>query len=630
MTFSSWPGYLTGDRWSRHTVPVDIDSPPRAVYKRRLGLLECKFDQATQRHGQSDTFVRLRVTLPSPANAEGEQEIEAYMARMVLAWATAREQHPLLSAAVHDAEGDSAVPGVRPREFRYAPPPGGDEALRNARETVLVHRVKRQELEEAMDGVQDRRILNGERVLLDQGSCLARLVLVRSDENPLQLGFFLVISHVISDGLSVFKLVNELFTLASSASLPTPPAPTAFRLLDDFLCPSTSLRLQPWQVSAAILRAWSIGRSDSDDLLSRLPLANEEHYPAIPVPPSTSLPPPTTATEVPPTAPQTRPSTTSHPSIPRKRWLWAIHRVLLGIRYQRYPRSLAIPRIAYPNPPVQAQNRWPQVRFSRETSSRLIALCKQEGISPSMLLYSLISLSVSNIFATGHPTAPYHPIILGFPFSFRPFLSREAVSAPSVSSSDPASDLAIRITFGQIHLPNLPLDPQNPNDATKIRQTAFRGARLAKEQFARKLAPDARSRSLFMAEAYSLVLKRLFSGAGKPPITYEEPKTALNPSMIGDVSRILSTTFPLPPSSPSSPSTPKREIRLSALLLGTRLHRGEGMLLEALTWDGMITLCLGVDDGLIARETVDRLLGGIREVGEVVAWGRVKSGEQLA
>lgn len=43
------------------------------------------------------------------------------------------------------------------------------------------------------------------------------------------------------------------------------------------------------------------------------------------------------------------------------------------------------------------------------------------------------------------------------------------------------------------------------------------------------------------------------------------------------------------------------------------------MLLEAFTWDERVTLCLGVDDGLVDPGLVDELLDGVRQLGEAVA-----------
>ncbi|GAA5904036.1 hypothetical protein JCM6882_003806 [Rhodosporidiobolus microsporus] len=633
MSWSTWPGFRAGHRWEQANLPSSPDDDaPRQEWRRPLGLLELKFDLSTQRAGQSDTFLRLSVSLePAAGEAAAKEAQNAFLSRMLLAWTLARARHPLLAATVHDSAEAHSIPSVQAREFRYRPPTTAEEAIDEARETVLVHEGEGT-VEEAMDEVQSRYILNGERVLLDQGRCLARLVLVRSEKSPERLGFFLVISHIISDGLSVFKLVNELFSLTSSPSLPTPSPPPTFRSLADYLS-SAPTPLPPYEVPNEALSAWPLVLPP-ETLLSRLPLPNEEHYPVIPLPPSASppVPPPASATELPSAPPSPPPSAppSPQPSPARARWFWAFHRVLLTQRAERFPRTLFMPRLAYPEKPPQARTRWPQLRFSKETSAMLLTLCKREGVSPSMLLYSLISLSISRILAAEHPSAPYHPVIIGFPFSFRPFLLPSPPSAPPSSSgaapthSNPSSDLAIRITFWQIHLPSLPLDPNDPSAEKELRAAVMRGAKLAKRQFAERLAPEPEKRSAFIAEAYSLVLQRLLNGVGNNPIPYDEPKTALNASMIGDVDRLLPTAFPLPPpavSSSSSSSPSSGQLRLSNLLIGTRLHNGEGLLLEALTWDGQITLCLGVDDGLVSSEVVERLLEGVREAGEVVARG---------
>lgn len=46
------------------------------------------------------------------------------------------------------------------------------------------------------------------------------------------------------------------------------------------------------------------------------------------------------------------------------------------------------------------------------------------------------------------------------------------------------------------------------------------------------------------------------------------------------------------------------------------------MLMEAYTWDGMLTVCLGVDDGLMRGEDVEELLEGIRKIGQIIAGER--------
>ena len=125
-----------------------------------------------------------------------------FFARLVHAWARVRARHPLLGATVRDAaevgerEGHLHLP--RPREFRYEVPGDEEEALRRAWETVLVK--ESEEVGKRMEEVLDVRILNGPRVLLDQGRCLARLVVVRdTSAGPARKhGLFLVVSHVVS------------------------------------------------------------------------------------------------------------------------------------------------------------------------------------------------------------------------------------------------------------------------------------------------------------------------------------------------------------------------------------------------------------------------------------------------
>ncbi|BGP32439.1 hypothetical protein JCM10296v2_004220 [Rhodotorula toruloides] len=622
MTFSEWPGYRAGHRWTQEDVVVEGDDsalPPamrrRTAWVRSLGVLECKFDKATQLVGQSDTFVRLKVSLPVDEGGETVDEAvrDSFVGRVLLAWASLRAKHPLLACTVHDARAEigSDIPLVQTRQFRFVPPATDDEACERAWRTMLVHDVDG-DLDIAMDELQDQHVLNGERVLLDQTACLARLVLIRPRSSA-DLGFFLIISHIISDGLSVFKLVNELFTLASSPSLPPPPSPPTFARLATHL----SGRLSPptWSLPDEIASSWQLTLAE-DAVFPHLPLANEEHYPVLPLLPPRRPTPPVQPTENPsriasPASPQHSPPTT-----PQLRWLWAITRTILLRRQSRFPRTLHVPRSPHSLPPPQARNRWPRLRLERELSSRVIRFCKTHSVSPSMLLYSLIALSLANVLKSAHPDAPYHPIVLGFPFSARPFLLSRPADSPQQPCSDPSADLAIRITFGSIHLPTLPLDPANRSKADEIRQAALRGARLAKEQFAKRLAPDQTSRTVFLAGMYGLILDRLLNSTGKNPIPYNEEKTALNASMIGDVDRLLATRFP---SSSDLANSPSRAIRVHDILIGTRLHRGEGMLLEAFTWDRMITVCLGVDDHLISPEVVEALLSGIRTFAEVVA-----------
>lgn len=180
----------------------------RTAWVRPLGVLECKFDKATQLVGQSDTFIRLKMSLPVVDGWEMVDEAvrDSFLERLLLAWAVLRARHPLLACTVHDApsEAGSDIPLIQTRQFRFVPPASDDEAFARAWRTMLVHDVD-DDLDAAMEDVQDKHVLNGERVLLDQATCLARLVIVRSRRST-DLGFLLIISHVVRVPLRIVHL----------------------------------------------------------------------------------------------------------------------------------------------------------------------------------------------------------------------------------------------------------------------------------------------------------------------------------------------------------------------------------------------------------------------------------------
>lgn len=125
----------------------------------------------------------------------------------------------------------------------------------------------------------------------------------------------------------------------------------------------------------------------------------------------------------------------------------------------------------------------------------------------------MISMALVRILAAAHPSKPYHPVVLGFPFSSRPFCDRQPTRYVADESllgfSNPLVDVALRITFSQIHLPSVPLDPRASKDRRQIRWQALQSARLAKRQFARMLEPEQLTRDLLHAEAYGRILDRV-------------------------------------------------------------------------------------------------------------------------
>lgn len=80
-------------------------------------------------------------------------------------------------------------------------------------------------------------------------------------------------------------------------------------------------------------------------------------------------------------------------------------------------------------------------------------------------------------------------------------------------------------------------------------------------------------------------------------------------AVIGDLDRLLPNRFDIPVD--SDQATP---LVLSDLLIGTRLHAGEGMLLEVYTWDQRLTLSVGFDRNLVARELVDGILERVERI----------------
>ena len=117
-----------------------------------------------------------------------------------------------------------------------------------------------------------------------------------------------------------------------------------------------------------------------------------------------------------------------------------------------------------------------------------------------MLLYSCISLAVSDYLYRINEARRHSnplPIVIGFPCSCRPFLDPER--------PETATDLAIRITFGQIALPGEAVEIKPGSKSLRFR--LVQGARLAKRQFVQRFDPS--DRGFFLADTYMRTLDRL-------------------------------------------------------------------------------------------------------------------------
>ncbi|GAA5893662.1 uncharacterized protein JCM6883_003596 [Sporobolomyces salmoneus] len=591
MSFSTSPGYRPGHFWleERHS--------SNFIYSRRLGTLEQRFDIGSRSSGQSDTFVKLRLHLSS--TGEGDSlDRTGCLSRLLLAWTRLRAKHPLLAATIHEDEG-SSMPGCPARRFEYRPPSTPDEAVRLAQQSMLLARGEK--LDDRIREIQRKYVLNGERVLLEETGCLARLILVEGESERNEMGFFLVISHVISDGLSVLSLVNELFATASSSQFLSPSGAPTILDFDSFV--GGSRGVEPWSLSPELHKSWKTTLS-RDEVVASLPLATEDHLPPLPLESTTS-----TALIQPTEAPTDlhgaekilhSPTTTA-----RKRWCWAISRTIILARQRRTPHTLPFPRLENASPPPKINTDWQFIRFDRTTTEKLIQFCKLNGQSPSMLLYSMIALATSNLFSSVHPSNPYHPILIGFPFSARPLLEKS-----THPSSDPSSDLAIRLTFTSIALPNFPLSLEKANSA-RVQTAILRGARLAKSQLSERLANDKVNRTISLHGVDGINTDRLLLRYEQPRPPWEDPKTCINGSMIGDIDRILQRGF--------SFSSNGFDLRLSDLEIGTRLHTGEGMFYEGFTFEGCLQLSGGYDKQLIDSRHFWSILNGVKEIGQLIA-----------
>lgn len=158
------------------------------------------------------------------------------------------------------------------------------------------------------------------------------------------------------DALSAFRILRDLFSDVTASPLEaTPHCPTKLRSLADHLarapCSPPELAISP-----------CAPRTTAEP---SLPLANEEHYPVVPL---------------------GQPPELAGPSLAQRRWFWAFKRIILLRRQDAYPRTLPFPRKVLgidPAAPPQPRTWWPRLRFDRETSAVLFAQCKKEGVSPS-------------------------------------------------------------------------------------------------------------------------------------------------------------------------------------------------------------------------------------------------------
>ncbi|SCZ88171.1 BZ3500_MvSof-1268-A1-R1_Chr2-1g04236 [Microbotryum saponariae] len=603
--WSTWPGYNPNHRWVKEAlstsklennsevVPtnglpsIDVDSvlessaPSSGAWTRPLGLIETKFDLAAQNDGQGDVFVRMKTRVP----AHG---VDVLQRRVLLAWTRLRTLHLSLAYTVHDGpQGEMQhVPGVRNRVFRYHVPQNDRDAIEQAWRTVHVQHSS--DPGKAARELQQQQVLNGPRSQLQQSSCLARMVVIINDaqssdaDSHLDPVFMLALSHVISDGISIVNAMRDFFELLTSPWPPTPPtSPPYTRCLDELDPDSVFL----WDVAPGVLSAWNLTAPEAEQL-SQLTLATEDLWPSLPLDSPNSA------------------------SVARKRWFWAITRTIMLNRHRRAPEMFAFPRLSFAGVGNELpRTEWLTLKLNVEKSQRIVGVCRRERISPSMLLYSIMSIVVSRFFASATSSLGYRPLKIGFPSSIRPFLD------PSLKAKGPdfTSDLAIRLTFGHIALPFYDTEAQELC-GERLKWRIFKGARLAKRQFDTRFREQ--ERGFFLADNYHRMLFRVLSAAGQDPVPIEEPSTVINASMIGDLDRLLPSSFPLLATLENKASnTPPPTLDITDLSIGTRLHRGEGMFTEVYTFGRRLYVSVGFDEQIYEKAFIESsILGAIESV----------------
>lgn len=309
-----------------------------------------------------------------------------------------------------------------------------------------------------------------------------------------------------------------------------------------------------------------------------------------------------------------------HPSLARQHWFYAISSTLRSLATTRSPRRVVtLPRSPSPttsNP--YPQSRWENFEFSTATTGGLVHFSRRGGYSPSMLLYSLLAVGLSN-YSSLHLTkgedeeGSLIPVLIGFPMSLRPFLSTDL-------SNRNLNDLAIRLGFGSIQLPSLQTSSTSPHLARTINLLG----RSSKIQFANLLANGRRDQFLFrgllnglerLEGALGMQIER-GGGKGGP--------SSIGASMPGDVDRLLSNSFLLPSPSSSSAKASQR-IVVSNLRVCTRLHPQE-ILVESWKWDDKIFFSIGFDERYVPRGMMRGILDQVRLLGEALGEEETREG----
>ncbi|KAK2777159.1 hypothetical protein FQN52_006187 [Onygenales sp. PD_12] len=399
--------YATGyHTWRTITSHSGTSNGSRTLYKRPLGLAESGFNtDGVDYGGRAD----VNNTLQASVRCGGSSDPAAVRKHILLAWTCLRIAHPMLGARSYREDGVSGK-----RWFVVEQPGSVEEAIEMAgtgaeRDSLVF-------VEDFYPGGVDGEDFymhsqNAGRVIEpDRG--LGRLFVLSTKRLPssknrgdgddedikYRIHLLLITAHEIADGLSMYNWVSHLLRLLDT------PTPHLIAQLSTHIVPST--------------------------LSSRLPPAQEDHFPPIPGNPA------------------------------RQRWFWAIVRIL---RHVRRPATSGFPNPLYnrSNPQTQTIQMPPKypallnyspsfipplntfithTTLSPLATARLIALCRASKCSVGAGLFTLVGMSMMALYELDQPDIPLaerQPFVASFPVNPRPFIGyRDAESCMLIFSDD--------------------------------------------------------------------------------------------------------------------------------------------------------------------------------------------------
>ena len=353
---------------------------------RPLGLVEYAFD-SDGRYYEGRADLNVQLDLSIRSNLSHEQLRE----RILLAWTLFRCEHPLAQSKALERQSYMDDPRVAtPPIYCVVDVPENDSvAIANAQESLIFledHFSHVDAYDFWMHAQNSARVVDAAKSL---SKCFVYPFTPPSQPGGLTtLRFLAVIGHQITDGLTNYTWMRSFIHLLNK------PLPELHSALSKDITPTV--------------------------LLSRLPLPQESLYPLI------------------------------TGSLARKRWFWALTRILRHVRKPHRagfsnPLRRATPIKTSPLPPTFAPvldyTHLPPLTtlpvFAKAppaATARLTHLCRSTGVSVGAGCFALAALLMMEFHERIEPSTPLSdrkPFITGFPLNPRPFL-REPVQAESL------------------------------------------------------------------------------------------------------------------------------------------------------------------------------------------------------